>query len=138
MPDERAKLSQRNKYWIPEHRRMELIHFCRQYDDWKKEIRRLRREETTHAVDYKRQRDSGTGNPTEKAALKIERISRRVDMVEETAKETDAILARYIIMSVTKRVTFQALRAKHNIPCSKNTFTKLRHEFFWRLDKKKE
>lgn len=117
---------------------MELIHFCRQYDDWKKEIRRLRREETTHAVDYKRQRDSGTGNPTEKAAIKIERISRRVDMVEETAKETDAMLARYIIMSVTKRVTFQTLRTKHNIPCSKNTFTKLRHEFFWRLDKKKE
>ena len=140
MPNERTKISRRNKYYLPEHRRADLIHYCRQYDDWKKELRRLQEDRTrTRAVDYKRTRSSGTGNnPTEAAAFAINRIQRRIEMVDEAARETDPDLAKYIIMSVAKRVTFQTLRSKHDIPVSKNTFTRLRHEFFWRLDKKKE
>ncbi|MBQ9612243.1 MAG: hypothetical protein IJV14_06600 [Lachnospiraceae bacterium] len=124
---------------MPEHRRAELIHYCRQYDDWKKELRRLQEDRAgTRAVDYKRTRGSGANNPTEAAAFAINRIRRRIEMVDEAARETDPDLAKYIIMSVAKRVTFQTLRSKHDIPVSKNTFTRLRHEFFWRLDKKKE
>ena len=32
----RAKLSEKNKYWIDKHRHYELKHFCLQYPSWKK------------------------------------------------------------------------------------------------------
>lgn len=140
MPNERAKLSKKNKYWIPEERRMELIWFCRQYDEWKKEIGRLERmKSSVAAVDYSRSRGSGSqSSPTEKAALSIDRIRRRTEMVDEAAREADKQLAKYIKLSVTKKVSFQTLQTKYSIPVSKNTWTKIRHRFFWILDKKKE
>ena len=37
----RAKLSEKNKYWIDKHRYYELKHFCLQYQMWKKAYKAL-------------------------------------------------------------------------------------------------
>ena len=59
----------------------------------------------------------------------------RIDMVEHVAKETDTILASYILKAVTEEISYDCLKVKFNIPCCKDTYYDLYRRFFWLLNK---
>lgn len=117
----RSKVSKKNHYYLPVHRYYELVHRCRQYRDWKKEIRDLI-DETDISFD-----------PTGNKAARIDRLQSKVSQLERTAKETDELLSNYILEAVTEGKTYNYLRQLRNVPCSRDIFYELLREFYWRL-----
>lgn len=128
----RAKLSEKNPYYIDKHRYYELKHFCLQYPDWKK---------TYSLFDGYEPVQNGLGiitsninDTTAKYGIAREYYSRRIEMVERTTRNTDNVLAPYILQGVTEGYSYDILKARLDIPCCKDTYYELYRRFFWLLD----
>jgi len=131
----RPELSSRNKYYVERHRYYELKHFCLQYSHWKREWAELdgfRKDLSLSKAWYTR---TETTDPTEEYAEKLILLSNRIDLVEKAATLTDEILAPYILLAVTEDLSYEKLRARHNVPCSRDIYYELYRKFFWILDK---
>jgi hypothetical protein len=55
-------------------------------------------------------------------------------LVEQTALAADSELATYILKGVTEELSFNMLKSKLDIPCSKDTYYDRYRRFFWLLD----
>ena len=134
----RAELSNKNPYWIERHRYYELKHFCLQYPIWKKEyaaISEIKSHQSDVIVSSEAQFTSDT---TSKCAIEKAYYSKRIDMLERTAKLTDPVLGMYILTGVTEGRSYDNLKAIFNIPCCKDAYYDLYRKFFWLLDKERE
>lgn len=142
MPKERTELSRKNKYWIPKHRYLELKNFCLQYRDWVRELQDHATDPIPSGISYdKIPGGSGTGNPTEQIAIAnadFDSAGRKIELIEQTAKEADPLLAKYIVWNVTEGVPYWRLKQANGIPCGKNYFSKKRQKFFWILSNKRK
>lgn len=132
-----SELSKKNRYWIPKHRYLELVHFCLQYDQWKKDyadlmgLRSVNTENSRHS--------SGTGNPTEAAGMRAANLSKKIEAIDQAAQEADPQIAKWILAGVTKEDTsFDTLKKKYRIPCERKMYYNRRRKFFWILSKKVE
>lgn len=134
----RPVLSEKNKYWVEKHRYYELKHFCLQYPLWKK---------TYLALDGfgKRSSDLTTfihtnelSDPTSKCAMAKAFYSDRIAMVERVAVQADSDLADYILKAVTEELSYDYLKTRLNIPCSKDTYYDRYRKFFWILNKERQ
>ena len=133
----RAELSEKNKYWIEKHRYYELKHFCLQYPIWKKIY------DSIDGLD-KRQINmvnSATGckeDLTAKRAIEKAYYSDRINMIERAAADAEPELAKYIIKGVTEGVSYDHLKARLEIPCSKDMYYDCYRRFFWLLNKARD
>ena len=131
----RPEISSKNKYWIDRHRYYELKHFCLQYRGWKQKYA------TLNSLAQSRIREvvvSPTGNynsPVETAAEEREVYSANIHMVERAALEADTSLSNYILKGVTEGISYDVLKARLDIPCSKEVYYNLYRRFFWLLDR---
>ena len=131
----RPELSERNRYYVEKHRYYELKHFCLQYSLWKREraeIDGFRRDLSLSQAWSKR---TEPGDPTEEYAERLIFLSSLIALVETAAMSTDTILGPYILLAVTEELSYEKLRARHNIPCSRDIYYELYRKFFWLLDK---
>lgn len=99
----RPELSKKNKYWIDKNRFYELKYFCLQYPLWKKAYTLL---DGMKLYSYDLSGVSGSGSPSDPTGDCIEERSiyfERMQLVEETARETDPYLASYIFKSCYRR-----------------------------------
>lgn len=129
----RPEVSEKNPYWIERHRYYELKHFCLQYQSWKRAYSALdgmSRRPSDLAVISKRYPD---GDPVAKCVEARIFYKDRIDMVEKAARETDAVIGRYILKAVTEGVSYDVMKVRTNIPCSKDTYYELYRKFFWLL-----
>lgn len=131
----RAKLSQKNPYWISEHRYYELKHFCLQYPEWKAHYATLDglRKNRLDGIYI-----SGTGevsDPVVRCAEEREYYALRIRMVETAAREADQVVGNYILCGVTTGLSYEKLAARDSVPCCKEVYYKLYRRFFWLLDK---
>lgn len=129
----KPELSEKNQYWIEKHRYYELKHFCLQYPSWKKAY-------ILCSVSGKSKGDLAIkmydiSKPTEECAIKRVFYSDRMGMVEQAAKDADEFLASYILKAVTTGMSYDTLRVKMNIPCSRDVYYEYYRKFFWLLDK---
>lgn len=133
----RHDLSKRNPYYIPAHRRYELEHFCMQYHEWKMELNRLdSRQCQARYTDMPKNRRNDISSTVEDAAIAREKLNSKISLVESTAREVSEEYAEKIIYVVTtENVSYETAKARKGITCDKNKFSKMRQEFFWRLDK---
>lgn len=132
----RKELSQKSKYWISKHRQYELKHFCLQYPTWKQEYAAL---SYISSSSLDQAPSSNTpGNPTENIAVKRSHYKDRIDMLEETAVETDKALGRYILMAVTEGLSYDYLKSKLNIPCGRDMYYDRYRRFFWLLSEARD
>jgi len=131
----RNKISKKNKYYLPEHRFLELKHFCLQYPEWK-----ARYLEFDSMVRYGggEIRSSDVPDPVAYAAEKREKYLKLMELVEQTAIAADADLYQYIINAVAYGISFVTLQTKYEIPCGKDLFYDRYRKFFWLLDKVRE
>ena len=72
-------------------------------------------------------------DPTAMIAGKRMFYSDRMKMITETAKNTDESLAKYLVCGVTEGLSYDTLRARHNIPCCRDTYYDMYRKFFWLL-----
>lgn len=133
------ELSERNPYWIEKHRYHELKYFCRQYPIWKKAyvaLDGLSKRPEDFALFAKKKRKNG--DPTARCATARAYYAERMAMIEQTAKEADQDLSAYILEGVTVGLSYEGLKARLDIPCSRDTYYDRYRRFFWLLNKKRE
>lgn len=133
----RAEVSKKNKFYVEKNRYYELKYFCLQYPIWKQAYESLdglsRRPDDLASF-----KTNKVSDPTSKCAEAKLYYLERMNMVEKVARETDSELCDYILKGVTEGIAYDWLKVKFNIPCGKDTYYKLRREFFWRLNKIRE
>ena len=113
----RPELSKKNKYWIDKNRFYELNY------------------------SYDLSGVSGSGSPSDPIGDCIEERSiyfERMQLIEETARETDPYLASYILKAVTEGLSFTYLQSILEIPCSRDTYYDRYRKFFWILSKRRD
>lgn len=128
----RPEISEDNEYYISKHRYYELKHFCLQYDEWKRARSNL---DLYSKARFESVRSSYTQSKTESDSNTRLYFTERIDMVNQAAHVTDSIIGPYILTGVTKELSYEILRVRFNIPCSKDAYYKLYRRFFWILDK---
>lgn len=132
----RSEVSENNKYWIDKHRYYELMHFCLQYQIWRKAYYSL--DGYSKALDSEPVAGGDLGNPTARCAEARYSFYKRMSIIEEAASETDVSLKDYILKGVTEGLSYDILKARYNIPCCKDVYYDLYRKFFWILSKKRE
>ena len=114
----------------------ELMHFCRQYPEWKNEassllgIRPLKSDGLPHG--------NGKSDPTAAAAEKREKLMEKIAIVDECAKAIDGgDWYASIIQNVCIGRPYEQMDRALMPTSNKNAYFKKRAEFFSLLDKKK-
>lgn len=128
----RADISKKNKYWISKHRYYELKHFCLQYDEWVKEVFY---DSTNSKSIIHTTNDISINDYTSNIAIKNLHLKKKMQLVEDTCSESDEVLSSYILLGVTKGVSYENLKSIHNIPCGRDMYYDRYRKFFWLLDK---
>ena len=131
----RPELSDKNKYWIEKHRYYELKHFCLQYPMWKKTLSSL---SSLGSKPTNVPISSSYGKNIDPVADYVESssfYSDRIEMLENVAEKTDPDLAKYILKAVTEGLSYDHLKSRLEIPCSKDTYYDRYRRFFWLLNK---
>lgn len=126
-----------NQIGISKARYLELLHFCRQYDDWRKEansllgISAIRMDGMPHGT--------GKSDPVARAAERRERLLAKMAIVEGCAKASGSGEWYAALMDhVCRRKTWKEMKelTPEILPTSdSNTFYKRRREFFDMLNK---
>jgi hypothetical protein len=134
----RPEISSKKKYWIDRHRHYELKHFCLQYPVWKQLYLEFSDPSMPLAMIERVPTSNLPGDPTEKRALMRVFYAERMELIERTAKETDLYLYEFLLKAVTEGLSYTYLKARMNIPCSRDTYYDRYRRFFWLLDKSRE
>ena len=129
----RAKISEKNKYYIDKHRHYELKHFCLQYPTWKRTYAEI--ENTGISSSSFERIPSGNlpSDPTAKHAINKARLVERIKMIEKIAQEADEYLYDYILKAVTEGLSYTHLKSRLDIPCGKDMYYDRYRRFFWLL-----
>lgn len=129
----RPELSKKNKYWIDKNRFYELKYFCLQYPLWKYTYEAL---DGLQACSYglTGSKSNLPGDITSMRVEERERYFERMQAVEQAAIETDPYLASYILKAVTEGLSFNYLKSRLEIPCSRDMYYDRYRRFFWILD----
>lgn len=136
MPDIRAELSQKNKWWISKHAFYTAYHYALQYDDWKCEYNALDGAVGAVKVDGM-PHSTEVGNPTPSIGMRRAELAEKMRLIEDTVREVDEFLYPWLIVAVTKEgVNFNYLQTMMNIPCCKNVYYNKRRHFYYILCKK--
>lgn len=135
----RPELSQRNKYWIEKHRYYELKHFCLQYKQWKKAYATINDVciSASNFQDYIPGRNLQVDLTSKYAILKAS-YRDKIDLVESAALDADESLYSYILAGVTEGYSYDYLKMKLDIPCSRDMYYDRYRKFFWILSESRE
>lgn len=132
MANMRGELSKKNKYYIPKNRYYELKYFCLQYPQWKKrqaEIDGLARRSNSNG---KKQLEYVDSTYTGVAVRSY--YTDNIRMLENATKLSDPVLSEYILLGVTRGLSYNTLRMQYMIPCGRDMYYDRYRRFFWILD----
>ena len=129
----RPEVSVKNRYYIDKHRHYELKHFCLQYPKWKKAyIESLDNDISLSMIDGSIINE-GIYDPTSSRAITRTYYSKRMELLEQVAKDADKYLWHYILKAVTEGLSYTYLKTKLDIPCGKDMYYDRYRKFFWLL-----
>lgn len=134
MPKHRT-LSQKNEYHLPKETFLMVIHFCKQYPDWERELEVLSDSSKGISYDQERVQATNDSDPTSDLAVKRAAISRKKDMIDQVAKEVGGSLWEWLILGACYDHPYYYL-AQRGIPCGKDLYYKIRRQFFFEIAKK--
>ena len=129
----RPEVSIKNRYYIDKHRHYELKHFCLQYPKWKKAYIDSLDVDVPMSMVEGAQTSEGLYDPTSTRAITRAYYSKRMQMLEQVAKDADKYLWFYILKAVTEGLSYTYLRTKLDIPCGKDMYYDRYRRFFWLL-----
>ena len=133
----RAEIAKSNKYWISKHRYHELRHFCLQYPEWKRICKELSEYGIPISSPTRVSQTNTINDPTARIAITNSYYSKRMKLIEDTAKLADKCLYEYIIKGVTEGRSYVYLKSRLDIPCSRDLYYDRYRRFFWLLDKER-
>ena len=129
----RNDISNKNEYKLSKHRFLELKHMCLQYDEWRDILAGLDGYRGGIIVIKGRRERLAAYDISELLEMR-DYYSRRIELIEKVAFNTDASLGKYILYGVTHDVGYDYLLLKMGIPCCKNVYYKTYRKFFWLLN----
>lgn len=132
----KPELSKKNKYWVEKHRYYELKHFCLQYPIWKKlylESDSLVKSSSEPIYSRLKEPTDPTANCAATRLFYLEKM----EAVEQAAIGADPDLSSYILKAVTEELSYDYLKSRLEIPCSRDTYYDRYRRFFWLLNKTK-
>lgn len=126
----RNQTSKNNPYHLSKHRYLELKHFCLQYPEWV-------------YVDHGRSGSvikpcADISKPTENEALLRYEYAMKRKLIEDTCKEADHDIWRYLLVAVTQDRAYPYLQTVMDIPCGRDMYYDRYRRFFWLLSRKKQ
>lgn len=133
MKNQRSELSQKNKYWIPKYRYLELKNFCMQYNDWKlalKEITLIQAHPETSS-------SNNFSDPTSHMAEKRLKYEQNIRLIEETAIIAEPSISKWLIKGITESYSYDYLHLKLDLPAGRDLYYDRYRKFFWLLDKRR-
>ncbi|WP_206460411.1 hypothetical protein [Anaerovorax sp. IOR16] len=125
------------QFSISKYRYRELHNFCRQYPEWRDELKYntdALRGGSMDGMPRGGKKSDSTGN----IAIRRAELQRKCEIIEQTAIEADAEIYQYLITNVTQDVGYYYLRDIMRMPAGKKKFYKARRNFFSLLDIKKD
>lgn len=134
----RAEVSQKNRYWIDKHRHYELKHFCLQYPTWKQAYEDFSNPTIPLSTIERVPTSNIPGDPTAKRVLMKDKYRERIDLLENTAREADRYLWRYILKAVTENLSYTHLKSRLDIPCGRDMYYDRYRRFFWLLSEARD
>lgn len=133
----RPEVSMKNKYWIDKHRHYELKHFCLQYPRWKKLYNYLNDTSIITPKLYEVRNKNKKVDLTASLATDKAYYLEKIDLIEETAMESDRDLYPYILKGITEGLSYTYLKTIMNMPCGKDMYYDRYRRFFWLLSSKR-
>jgi hypothetical protein len=117
-----------DKYEIDKFAYRELLNFCRQYPEKKDKLKEIRGISLAPMTGMPR--GQSVGNPTERKALRAEKLSEDCEMIEKTAIEAGPEIHTWLLRNVTEEsCTWEVL----NVPVGRRQFYEYRRRFFYLL-----
>ena len=132
----RYKTPTRNsEFYLPPEDYRCAVHWCLRYPGWLAEL--AIKPDTSKAITYDKERvqTSNQFNPVEELAVRRAELQEKKDLLEQTVKEVDESISSFLLLGVTRGLTFRQLEGR-GIPCSINYYTKKRQEVYYRIAKK--
>ena len=122
-------------YGISNHRYQELQNFCRQYPEWKDELKH--NTDTVKSPNLNGMSRGGKiSDQTAELAARRAQLDTKCRIIEQAAAVAGGDLSQYIIKSVCGGEPMWYLRDIMGMPCERDTFYDARRYFFYLLDKK--
>lgn len=151
----RPELTKKSEYYIPKDRYYELKHFCLQYPAWRAELNAFTLAYPQYSPDRIHDDNLTYAKPTEREVERRERFINLISLVNmciinacsdhdephielylcdpTRLVETRPILS-HLYRAVTRGLSYDTLKTKYDIPCSREYYYKLYRRFFWLLD----
>ena len=129
----RAKISEKNKYYIDKHRYYELKHFCLQYNSWKRGYANCNESIIFVSNLEKNYSTNEPSDLTAKYAMRRAQYGEKIKLIERLVKETDEYLYPYILKGVTEGLSYTYLKTQLEIPCGRDMYYDRYRKFFWLL-----
>ncbi|MBE5830823.1 MAG: hypothetical protein II833_06245 [Pseudobutyrivibrio sp.] len=128
-------LSSKNKYYLPREDRLAAIHWCLRYPRWKGEA--SFEADIRKAITYDKDKiqTSTATSPTEEIAIKRADSSLKAKLLEDTIKEVDESLYKYLLLAVAYGFTYYQLKDK-NMPCCRNYFYECRQHIYYLISQR--
>jgi hypothetical protein len=113
-----------------------LFYFCLQYPEWQNELEFLTDSLKSPELSGM-PHDIGKSDTTANLAIRRAELSKKCELIEQTALEADGEIYQCVIKNVTTDYAgYNYLRMVMNMPCGRERFYKSRRKFFYLLDKK--
>lgn len=136
MNRQRPTLSKKNQYYIPREKYYELLYFSRQYNTMKQELSELRLAYPTNLRDIA-VLTSDINDPVGKAYARIETLLDKISLIESTALETDAELAKWVRIGVTNDYSYEYMHQMLGMPLGRTKYYELYRKYFYLLARKR-
>lgn len=132
-------LSKKNPYYISTEKKLELVHFCRQYPEWRVEYNELLHsgESRFMAMDVVKVLRGLRPRPTEGTALRAVQLAERMDLVDRAAIEAGIGFIGAIRQGAIYGKSYDQMAALDPMPVSRAEYYKALRKFYWLLAQKR-
>lgn len=124
-----------SKYYLEKEVFLTTVHFCRQYPYWVKELDLVFDARQGIAYDKDRVQSSNNYDSTSDLGMKRAAMSRKIDLITNTAKEVAGHQFRWLILGCCYGRPYYNMR-HDGIPFGKNVYYRLRRKFYYFLANK--
>lgn len=123
-----------DQYGIGRYAYRELRYFCLQYEDKKRELKKLliRRAAVCSPIEN---RDSCIKETEKRDKARIEALESDIKLLEQTAIEVSPDMYQALIKHVAEKIPYEHLGC---VPMGRKQFYELRRKFFYELHRRKE
>jgi len=120
---------------ISQRRYRELFYFCLQYEEMKERLDDLYSLKSRQI--HEKIQNNSILDLTQYKAIDAHKISKSLELIEQSALEADGDIYNYLLMNITNQLPYTYLRYSLDMPCGEKYFYNARKKFFLILDKKR-